>query len=142
MAEQFEVKILSPGKPPQEHQSSKVSVYAKDGYLEVYPDHAPIVFLLGHGPCEIFQDDSSHKLAVHGGVAHLVHNTLTLFPHYFEAPEDVDLERAQEALRRIGLRLQGKDPELSKRNTDMQRLYAAKERAVLRLRLKGVSVDE
>jgi|SaaInl4_135m_RNA_FD_contig_21_2741626_length_477_multi_3_in_0_out_0_1 F-type H+-transporting ATPase subunit epsilon len=142
MTEQFEVKILSPGKPAQEHQSSRVSVYAQDGFLEIYPDHGPIVFLLGNGPCEIFQDEDSHKLAVHGGFAHLIHNKLTLFPHYFEAPEDVDLQRAQEALRRSNLRLTGKDPELSKRSTQMGRLYASRERAILRLRLKGVSVDE
>jgi|GEM_PF-1094481 len=142
MEEEIRIKIVSPGREPLHKTVDKVSLYASDGYMEVYPGHAPMVFMLGTGICEMFQGIEGDKVAVFEGIGHLLENEMTICPDHYELPDDVDVDRAQQALRRANQRIAGKDPEVPKRNLEMGRALESKNRSMIRLRMKGISVDE
>jgi F-type H+-transporting ATPase subunit epsilon len=142
MDEEIPIKIVSPGRDPVKMTATQVSIYASDGYMEIYPNHAPLVFMLGVGMCEIIHDKNTEKFVVFNGIGHFIENELTLCPDYFELPEEVDVERAQQALFRANQRLLGKDPQVPKRSLQSERAIESKARSMVRLRLKGIVIDE
>lgn len=142
MEEEIRIKIVALGRDSIHRTVERVSLYASDGFMEVHPDHAPIVFMLGTGICELFNGRDGEKFAVYDGVGHFVNNELTLCPDNYEFPEDVDVERAQKSLKRANLRIAGKDPEVPKRNLQLTRAHESRNRSMIRLKMRGVTVDE
>lgn len=142
MEEEIQIKIVSLGRDTVYKTVDKVSLYASDGFMEVHPGHAPIVFLLGTGICEFFNGRQGEKLAVFEGVGRFYKNELTLCPDNFEFPQEIDVQRAQNSLKRANLRIAGKDPEVPKRNLQLARAQKSKHRSMIRLNIRGVVVDE
>jgi len=142
LAESFQVKIVSPSRKPLVYEVSKVLSYASDGFLELHPDHGAIAYALGDGLCSLHQVQGGQlDLAMYGGIGHFHSNVLEFFTPSLEMPEDIDVERAQQALHRSRNRLKGLDQEV-KGSFDSKRCHAALDRAKLRLKLKGIVVDE
>jgi len=141
-AEEFQVKIVCPGRDPIDKVVYRASTWAKDGFLEIYPDHAPIAYALGEGVCTLYEHGTETTMAIFGGIAHCYKNVLEIFTPYIEYPEEIDVDRAREALHRTRVRIQGKDPDVPKNKLESKRAFAARERAKLRLSLKGIQVDE
>jgi len=142
MEEQIHIKIVSPGRSPILKTADNVSIYASDGSLEVYPNHAPLVFMLGTGICDFYFENQTESIGMFEGIGHLVDNELTLCPDYLELPDEIDVERAQQSLNRANKRLLGKDPEVPRRNLQQTRANKSRHRSIVRLRLKGIAIDE
>ena len=144
LIETFKVRLVSPKKAAILREASKVSVYAKDGFMEIYPDHAPIVSALGNGILTIFDEDfpDGDMIALFGGFLHFRDNELILIAPHLEIPDDIDVERAQEALHRAHQRIGGMGQSITQGKVDVERALSSKIRSILRLKLKGVEVDE
>ena len=143
IAEEFDVKIVTPGRPPLEYKVSRVHTWAKDGWVEHLPDHGSIAYILGEGAATFHElDGTETKLAAFTGIAHFHRNLLEIFTPNIEFVDEVDVERAKASLHRARQRLAGRDPQVSKRNLDWQRAISSRDRAVVRLGLKGINVDE
>ena len=50
IAEEFDVKVVTPGRPPLEYKVSRVHTWAKDGWVELLPimDRLPMFLAKGH----------------------------------------------------------------------------------------------
>lgn len=143
IAEEFDVKVVTPGRPPLEYKVSRVHTWAKDGWVELLPDHGSIAYVLGEGTSTFQEVDGSEvKLGTYKGIAHFHRNLLEIFTPNVEFVDEVDVERAKASLHRARQRLAGRDPQVSKRNLDWQRAISSRDRAVVRLGLKGINVDE
>ncbi|MCO4784228.1 MAG: hypothetical protein KC646_18030 [Candidatus Cloacimonetes bacterium] len=142
MSEEIHVKVLSPGFESIETTVEYVSAVAADGGMQIYPGHAPIAFALGVGSLQLHVGQDAQKLAVFGGIGHMKGDELTIFSPCVEKEDSIDVDRASAALDRVKKRFAGHDPEIPRGKMDQSRLYKAKARAEVRLRMKGMLEDE
>ena len=82
------------------------------------------------------------KVGTFTGIAHFHRNLLEIFSPNIEFAEEVDVDRAKSSLHRARQRLAGRDPQVSKKKLEWQRAIDSRNRAVVRLGLKGINVDE
>lgn len=142
MSEEIHVKVLSPGFESVEKTVEYVSAVASDGGMQIYPGHAPIAFALGVGSLQLHVGQEAENFAVFGGIGHMKGDELTIFSPCVERKDEICGDRASAALDRVKKRFAGHDPEIPKGKMDQPRLYKAKARAEVRLRMKGMLEDE
>jgi F-type H+-transporting ATPase subunit epsilon len=143
LAEEFDVRIVTPGRAQIEYKVERVHTWAKDGWVEIHPDHASIAYALGQGTSTFkLVDGSDLKVGTFTGIAHFHRNLLEIFSPNIEYAEEVDVDRAKSSLHRARQRLAGRDPQVSKKKLEWQRAIDSRDRAIVRLGLKGINVDE
>ena len=102
-----------------------------EGYLGVLPGHAPLITELGIG--ELTYRTASGEtglLAVIGGFAEVLPDRISVLAEMAERPEDIDVKRAEEALKRAQERI-AKGGE----NIDWDRATLALSRALVRIQV-------
>lgn len=135
--ETIQIRIETPQKLPISRDAASVFLTTIDGITEIWPDHARIVFALGVGVCRILDaDGKEEKLAIYNGLAHFKNNELLILAKNMELPAEIDVNRCEEALRRIKRRTDDRDQELPLSKIDWRRLRASEQRARLRLSIK------
>ena len=116
IAEEFDVKVVTPGRPPLEYKVSRVHM-GQRRLGELSSDHGSIAYVLGEGTSTFQEVDGSEvKLGTYKGIAHFHRNLLEIFTPNVELVDEVDVERAKASLHRARQRLAGRDPQVSKRN--------------------------
>lgn len=121
----------------------KGEVYKKDinmlivrsicGELGILPKHARLLTELIPHAMRIKEGGTEVQLFVSGGFMEVTPDKITILADAAEAPDDIDVERAQAAYKRAEDRLAKKDPDV-----DVDRAEAALARAKARLLVKGV----
>jgi F-type H+-transporting ATPase subunit epsilon len=109
-------------------------VPAEDGYLGVRPGHAELLTSLQVGVVTLHEDGEDRYAAVSGGIMEVFHNRVTVLADTAELASEIDIARAQEALRRARQRLEMPWREREERDIDPDRAQAALLRATSRLR--------
>jgi F-type H+-transporting ATPase subunit epsilon len=102
-----------------------------DGYLGVLPGHAPLITELGIG--ELTYKTASGQtglLAVMRGFAEVLPDRISILAEIAERAEDIDVKRAEEALKRAQERI-GKGGE----NIDWDRATLSLSRALVRIQV-------
>ena len=101
-----------------------------EGELGILPHHAPLMTALQPGEIMVRKDGEESYLAVSGGFLEVMGNRVMVLADACERSEEIEEERAQEAVRRAQERLAGRDADL-----DLERALAAVRRAESRLRV-------
>lgn len=130
----FRFELITPNRVALSEQRA-VSVVAPgaEGYLGVLADHAPLITELGIGGLGLRRaDETTEAIAVSGGFMEVLDNTVTVLAECAELASEIDVQRAEEALRRARERLASPTPDV---DVDRARLAAA--RAENRLRVAG-----
>jgi F-type H+-transporting ATPase subunit epsilon len=99
-----------------------------EGELGILPNHAPLMTALRPGEILVRKDGEESYLAVSGGFLEVMGNHVVVLADACEHSEEIEEERAQEAVRRAQERLAGRDADL-----DLERALAAVRRAESRL---------
>jgi len=134
MARTFHVEIVTPDRALLSEEVVSIIAPGVEGYLGVLANHAPLVTELNVGVLRIrYPDDTEENVAVSGGFMEVANNRVLVLADAAERPQDIDIQRAKEALLRARRRLQ--DPTM-----DRERARAALERAINRLRVAGVEL--
>jgi F-type H+-transporting ATPase subunit epsilon len=92
--------ILTPEKTLLDRDVDSVVVTAPDGEMGFLPRHAPLITSLGIGELRARTGSETLLFAVHGGFARMEENRLLVLADIAEAPQEIDVQRAQEALAR------------------------------------------
>ena len=71
-----------------------------DGELGILPHHAPLFTALQPGELRVGKDGEESFIAVSGGFLEVLGNKIVILADTAEQAEEIDLERAQEALKR------------------------------------------
>ena len=139
MAEQLTLRIITPERTVVDTPASSVRVPATDGSMGIFPRHAAMVAALDAGELIFKQDGEETRLFVAGGFADVRDNTLRILTPAGEKPEEIDVERAQEAERRARERLKPLRTDLTAESAeiDVMRATAALRRAIMRLKVYG-----
>lgn len=103
-----------------------------EGQLGVLARHAPLICELGIGRLKLRYADGTRKLmAVAGGIMEVSRQGVIVLPDIAELPQEIDVERARQALDRARARLRHETPD---EHVDLDRARLALLRALNRLR--------
>lgn len=125
------VSVVTPDGPVLEDTFEMVSCKSENGELGILPGHIPLVAPLEISAVRLKNGETEQKIAVSGGFLEVRPDKITVLAQTAEKPEDIDKERAQEALARAEKRLQSKDQD----ETDVQRAELSLKRAMNRISL-------
>ena len=99
-----------------------------DGELGILPRHAPLLTMLKPGEIRVVKDGDETLMAVSGGFLEVLGNKVTILADTAERAEDINLERAEEALKLAQERVASRVSDM-----DLQRALASMRRAQARL---------
>ncbi len=130
----LDIEILSPEKLVYKGLAMVVTVPGVDGLFQVLNMHAPMVSMFETGVITV-QDEKGNKInfSTRGGVAEVLKNKVTILADTAEAKDDIDVERAQNSMKRAEERLGS-----GEKNIDRERAKFSLQRARIRLKVAGV----
>lgn len=105
-----------------------VELSTSEGEIGVYPNHIPLTAVLVPCVLKIHQDGDVKKAAVHGGIVEILNDRITILAEIAEWPNEIDVNRANEAKVRAERRLAAKES-----NIDVHRAEMALKRSLARL---------
>jgi F-type H+-transporting ATPase subunit epsilon len=132
LPESIELVIVTPERQLLREKTVEVQLPGENGYLGILPGHAPLITELGIG--EFSYHDTSGKesepIALIRGFAEVLSDRVTVLAETAERAEEIDLQRAKDALARAEKRLAANDP-----NIDWDRANIALQRALIRIQV-------
>ena len=128
MADTLHLQIFTPDKRLVQEDADQVEMPGKSGYLGILPGHAPLITELTAGELSYTKGGTTQYLAVSWGFAEVLPDRVTILADAAERPEDIDVNRAQEAKVRAEQELREGSPEL-----DYDAVNLALRRAEVRL---------
>jgi F-type H+-transporting ATPase subunit epsilon len=127
----FKLEIVTPERVVLQQDAVSVIVPGSEGSLGILANHAPLMAELTIGSIQI-RDPNGHeeRLAISGGFMEVADNTVRILADTAEKAEEIDVQRAEQAVDRARERLSVADT-----NMDLVRAEIALKRAVNRLRV-------
>ena len=99
-----------------------------DGQLGILPNHAPLLTALQPGEIRADKDGEESYMAVSGGFLEVLSNRVTILADTAERAEEIDIERAEAAVRRAQERIASRASD-----RDLQRALMSLRRSQARL---------
>ena len=130
MASQLTLSIVTPERELVRVEADEVELPGTEGYFGVLPGHTPLLATLTVGRLTYRVGQERHVLAIATGLAEVLPDRVTVLSQIAELPEDIDVARAEEARRRAEARLGSKGEDL-----DYERARNALDKAILRLQV-------
>jgi F-type H+-transporting ATPase subunit epsilon len=128
----FRLSVVTPEKTVFETDVRSIVAPGSEGYLGILSNHAPLITALKPGILSV-NDERGHEsfYSVSGGFLEVSGNIATILADAIESADEIDIERAEESLKRARDRLLHK----AELELNTERVYASMERAENRLRL-------
>ena len=125
----FALRIVTPQGLYLEDNVDSLTVKLSSGYRTFLTGHVPLIGAVDYAPMHFVKDNKTEFFAVHGGAINVEVDKITLIVNAIENKKDIDIERAKAAKDRAEKRLQSKDP-----NIDMKRAEVALLRSLARIK--------
>ncbi len=126
----FKVEIITPDRVFFTGEADFIEFTTVAGEIGVYKDHIPMTTVLAPGIVTIHNGDEEKEAAVYAGFAEILGEKVTLLAEIAEWPDEIDLERAEEARARAEERLANHTSEV-----DVKRAEYALRRSLVRIDL-------
>lgn len=127
----MELEIMCPDRSFYKGNVAMVEFNTVEGYIGVYPEHIPLATVLATGILTIHLEDGTTKqAALHEGFAKITQDKVMILAEVAEWPDEIDINRANEAKIRAERRLDGKESGM-----DIQRAEIALKKALTRISL-------
>jgi F-type H+-transporting ATPase subunit epsilon len=132
LPDSIELVIVTPERQLLRESVVEVVLPGADGELGILPGHAPLITELGIGElrCRGAGGEEEVHLAIIRGFAEVLSDRVTVLAETAELAEEIDVERAKQALERARARIAASDP-----NIDWDRASAALQRALIRIKV-------
>lgn len=143
LPDSIQLIVVTPEKQLLREKVVEVQLPGADGYMGVLPGHAPLLTELGVGELTYRTTGGSDAtvLAVLRGFAEVLGDRVTVLAETAERAAEIDVARAERALKRAQERLASGDP-----NIDWDRATIALQRALIRIQVarkyRGVAVEQ
>ena len=128
MAETFQLEIVTPEKLVVKDVAESAQIPAKNGYIGVLPGHAPLITELAVGEITYRLGNTSKSVSVAWGFAEVLPDKVTILAETAERPEEIDVNRAQQAKQKAEAELNSASPDI-----DYDAVQSALQRAEARL---------
>ena len=137
MADNIRLEVVTPEKEVVNELAQIVMAPGSLGEFGVLDGHTPFMTSLKTGAIHYRDEKGDDRYVfVSGGFAEALPNKVTILAESAERMEDIDTDRAKEALERAEQRLA---EDRAKEKIDIARAKAALERALVRIKLTGGS---
>ncbi|PLX78794.1 MAG: ATP synthase F1 subunit epsilon [Desulfuromonas sp.] len=133
MSEKLKLEMVTPYKRVLSEEVEELSAPGSLGEVGVLPGHTPLLTTLNVGELTYKKDGETFHVAVNWGYVEVEDDTVTVLVETAEPADQIDLERAKEALGRAEDALKSLSPE----DKDFKVMEAALERAVIRIQVAG-----
>ena len=130
MAKTFKFEIITPDGVVFSSEVTSIRAPGADGGFGVLTDHAPFMTTTTVGVIEANVNGDHKYFATSGGFVEVLENAVTMLAETCEPAEDIDVERAEEALQRAQQRIKSSDSDI-----DIIRAQSAMQRALNRLKI-------
>lgn len=127
----FSVEIITPDRIFYQGEAVMIEFTTANGDIGVYKNHIPLTTVLAPGIVTITEPDGKKEAAVHAGFAEILQDKVTLLAEIAEWPDEIDTARAQAAKERAQKRLESHTEEV-----DVKRAEYALRRALVRIDIK------
>ena len=128
----FDLEIISPDRQFYVGKVSFVEMTTTEGNIGVYKKHIPLTCILAPGMVKIYEDATQSaepkKAIVHAGFVTILPESVTIMAEIAEWPEEIDINRAEEARIRAERRIN-----TGGEGIDMDRAEAALRRSLARI---------
>ena len=124
----FDLEIICPDRVFFRGQASMIELNTTEGQVGIYKRHIPMTMLLEPGLVTIHEESGQRTAALHDGFMEILPETIRIMAEAAEWPEEIDLNRAEEAKVRAERRMQMQDP-----NINLARAEMALHRALVRI---------
>jgi len=124
----FTLEVATPEKLVVRNDASEAQIPGSEGMIGILPGHAPLISEIEAGELSYTMDSKRHVLAIAKGWVEISGNKVRVLVDSCEAPEGIDVARAEEALKRANERLLS-----PKQDLDLARALNAAKRAQARL---------
>ncbi len=118
----FKLDIVTPEGAVFSGEVEHVRAPGVKGSFGVLPDHTPFITPLDIGVIEVRIGGVEKRFATSGGLAEITSDQMKILAGTAEAAENIDIERAQEAVKRnrerIDKRIEGLDVERARRSME------------------------
>src|SRR3954451_11420938 len=106
MADSFQLEVATPERLLVREQVRDAQIPAEGGMIGVLPDHAALLSLLGTGELSYNSTGGGrHGIVISGGWMQVLNNHVRVLADRAEFPADIDVTRAEAALKRAQERL-------------------------------------
>src|SRR5260370_42616712 len=100
MADTFDIEIATPERLLSRERAIRAQIPAKEGYIGVLPDHAPLLSELGIGAMTYTTpDDQRFSLAIRGGFLEINNNVVRVLSDIGEKAQEIDVAQAEKDLK-------------------------------------------
>ena len=128
----FKLSVVTPEKTVLEMNVRSIVAPGSEGYLGILSNHAPLITALMPGILSVVDNNDHESLfALSGGFLEVSGNVATILADAIESADDIDVERAEESVKRARERLMHQ----ADLHVDTERVHASLERAKNRLKL-------
>lgn len=129
----FRLHIVTPKGTYRDVDVDILNVRTTDGQMGILAHHMPLASGVEIAEMNYRIDKEKYEFAVSGGFVYVDgENTVTLIVNDIQSPEEIDLQRAEEAKARAEARLKSKDKDL-----DYKRAEIALKKAITRIHVKN-----
>lgn len=128
----FNLQIISPTRVFFDGDVDMVEMKTTEGEIGVLAGHIPLTAILEPGVLKIKQEDGTKEAALHDGFVEIRKDKVTVLAESCEWPDEINLERANEARERAEGRIKS-----GRSDVDMLRAELALKKALTRIDLAG-----
>lgn len=128
----FNLQIISPTRIFFDGDATMVEMKTSEGEIGVLAGHIPLTAILTPGVVKIHQEDGTKEAALHDGFVEIRKDRVTVLAESCEWPDEIDVERAEEAKERAENRIKS-----GRKDVDMLRAELALKKALTRIDLAG-----
>ncbi|MBE5986191.1 F-type H+-transporting ATPase subunit epsilon [Lacrimispora xylanisolvens] len=130
MADLFKLQIITPERTFYEGEASMVELTTTEGEIGVYRGHIPMTAIVAPGVLKIHEAGGIKEAALMSGFLEILPEKIVVMAEVAEWPEEIDLNRAEEAKVRAERRLKEQSGEI-----DIVRAETALKKALVRISL-------
>ena len=124
----LQLRIITPDRLFYEGEAEMVEFNTTEGQIGVLPGHIPMTVILKPGILKIYEAENDKEAALHAGFAEILPDKITILAEIVEWPEEIDVQRAENARERAEERLRTQAPGI-----DVMRAEIALQKAMTRI---------
>lgn len=103
----FRLQVISPDRIFYDDDIEMVEIKTTEGEIGVLKGHIPMTSILAPGVLRIKTGEQQREAALHDGFVEILQDKVTVLAESCEWPEEIDINRANEAKIRAERRLKG-----------------------------------
>ena len=124
----FKLRIIAPDRVFYEGEASFLELVTSEGEVGIYKNHIPMTMVLVPGIARITESGEVKVAALHSGFVQILQDEVTILAEIAEWPDEIDVNRANEAKIRAERRLETQDP-----NININRAEIALKKSLVRI---------